>query len=186
MKFRALSVPQERDVSFPPGTQRPRPTHSGPNLSARGRENVRSERGLRVAGRWRSVQRRDVELGAWMSDIAVAANFVLFCALPLGVIYGLLRWYQHWLSLPRASDISQIKAKLESNGRRVIDVQPLDFQRGSLGRFGDHLSFRKYQITVRSPVGGPDQVHVVGVQAGLLAMRGVKEYGRRGELGRSA
>jgi len=98
----------------------------------------------------------------------------------------LLRRYQQWLSLPRASDIPQIKAKLEANERRVIDIQPLEFQRGSLGRYGDHLSFRKYQVTVRSPVGGPDQVHVVGVQAGLLAMRGVKEYGRQGDLGRSA
>jgi hypothetical protein len=121
-----------------------------------------------------------------MSDLAAAANFVLFCALPLGVIYGLMRWYQHWLSLPRASDITQIKAKLEANERRVIDIQPLESQRGSLGRYGDHLSFRKYQATVRSPVGGPDQVYVVGVQAGVLATRGVKECGRRGELGRSA
>lgn len=95
----------------------------------------------------------------------------------LAVMYGLGRLYQHWLSLPRPDDIPQIKAKLEANQHRVVDIRPAGFERGSLGRSGSHMSFRKYRALVSSPLGGPDEVHVVGIQAGLLAMRGVREYG---------
>lgn len=95
----------------------------------------------------------------------------------LAALYALGRLYQHWLSFPRPDDIPQIKAKLEANDHRVVDIQRAGFERGSLGRYGNHMSHRKYRVVVRSPLGGPDEVHVVGIQAGLLAMRGVREYG---------
>lgn len=113
-----------------------------------------------------------------MTGLMIFALWLLYCALPLSVIYGLLRWYQHWLSLPRDGDVPQIKATLETNERRVVDIQPVGFERGSqLVRDGAHASCRKYRVVVRSPLGGPDVVHVVGVQAGLFAFRGVREYG---------
>lgn len=114
-----------------------------------------------------------------MRNLELAASFLVFCVLPLGTIYALLRWYQHWLSLPRPGDIPQIKAELEANEHRVIDIRPDGFERGSLGRNGGSQSYRKYLVTISNPLGGPDEVQLVGVQAGLLAFRRLKAYGPR-------
>lgn len=115
-----------------------------------------------------------------MGDLTVFADLVLLCGLPLGAIYAGLRWYQHWLSLPRAEDIPRIKAELEANEHRVVDIQSAGFERGALlSRYGQQESYRKYRVTVRSPLGGPDEVQIVGVQAGFLAFRRLKYYGPR-------
>ncbi len=122
-----------------------------------------------------------------MGSLTIFVDFMLFCALPLGAIYGLLRMYQHRLSVPRPGDIPQIKADLEANEHRVVDIQPAGFERGSLVvRDGNFASYRKYRVVVRSPLGGQDKVMVVGVQAGLFAFSRLKFYARPNDFALNA
>jgi hypothetical protein len=108
-----------------------------------------------------------------MSAILVWLPLVVVIAL----IYGAWWLYQSWLSRSRPTDIPQIKAQLEANEHRVIDIQRAGFEAGSLGRSNSSPAYRKYRVVVRSPLGGPDEVHIVGVQAGLFPFREIKEYG---------
>jgi hypothetical protein len=57
---------------------------------------------------------------------------------------------------------------LEEGEHRVIDIEPDGFVPAQ----GCGLNYRKYRVLVRSPLGGPDRVHEIGVWANLFGVRG--------------
>ena len=86
---------------------------------------------------------------------------------------GVFILYQYWLSRSQPSDIPRIKARLEANQHRVVDIRRDGFVVG--GRSSP--SYRKYRVVVRSPLGGPDEVHVMGVQATIFSYPALQEFG---------
>jgi hypothetical protein len=91
----------------------------------------------------------------------------------LVVIGGCIVLYNWWLYRSQPDDLPLIKAQLEANEHRVIDIRRDGFVAGSRYR----PAYRKYMVRVRSPLGGPDEIHIVGVQAGLFAFRQIHEFG---------
>jgi hypothetical protein len=110
-----------------------------------------------------------------MSDLFVWLLLIVTLAAP----YGAWALYQSWLSKSRPDDIPLIKAKLEANEHRVVDIQRAGFVAGTLGRSGGSPAYRKYRVVVRSPLGGPDEVRVMAVSAGLFAFRAALEWGAK-------
>jgi len=99
----------------------------------------------------------------------------LVVGLALGAMFGAHRLYLYWIGRPRSSDIAFVKAKLEEFEHRVVDIRLDGFHDG--GRYG--LSYRKYRVVVRSPLGGPDTVREMGVWANLFGMRGLVDLNKR-------
>ncbi len=81
--------------------------------------------------------------------------------------------YAYWLVRSQPSDVTHIKARLEANEHRVVDVRREGFVPG--GR--STPSYRTYRVVVRSPLSGLDEVHTVGVEAGFFTDGAVHEFG---------
>ena len=101
--------------------------------------------------------------------IGQIATLIVWPAAMLAILYGLNRAYVNWLGRSRPWDIPMIKARLEENEHRVVDIR----RDGYIEPTRYRLGYRVYRAVVHSPLGGPDRVRSMGVWATTFGARSV-------------